>query len=298
MKRLASVLVTIALLPLAAAAVPDCPELPDVTPVRVAILPAEIVVARLQRIVEAPLDRRDRTEVIRGLWRAAGCTGFEEHRRAKNGIPGFVCTLHGESEERVVIGANLTGDGEASAALIPSLYESLAVAKRRHTLVFASFAPKGSSALRFLEATPPDARAQIRVLLHVGPLGYGPLRIHPENADRALECAIRRAGVSLRTPVAEDTPPPDSSTLISPLRRGDPRKYTPLPGRGVWQTFRSRGVRVSGVHTGDPMRAMKHFDTKAYYANYRHLTAAIALIDAQTLAPEQARPSAPITSLR
>lgn len=107
----------------------------------------ETVEARLQRYQG---NDKQREETLRTLFGDAGCGGQHLTERVVKGseLPNLVCTLPGTSDKAFIIGAHYdhisAGEGVvdnwSGASLLPSLYEGMKVAQRKHTFIFIAFA--------------------------------------------------------------------------------------------------------------------------------------------------------------
>ena len=268
----------------------------------------DLLAARLNLLALAPEGRTGRVETMRKLFAAAGCQqisefGDEDGRNVE-------CTAPGTGDGVIVVGTSQAFDSLGTLALLPSLAEAVAAAPRRHTFRWVAFSPhvaiesgesvpKPRGAVRLWKAMARDERAKVEAMIHLGPLGFGPVREHPDAADTKLHCvleeAARVAGIEFGAPL-----PTDSDCRIKqgagpggrlPALRGgaNPSMITcsqtdRWQGAPDWVPFRRADVRVFSVHSRDPRRSSAELDSALYLKTYRALAIFLALAD-ETLAP-------------
>src|SRR5437016_3424931 len=95
----------------------------------------------LDREEHAPVSSPDRQKTLKDLFFQAGCLNDSliEQQVAQLGAANVICRLQGQTDETIIVGASYSQaapDNWSSASLLPSLYESLAGRKRRHTMIF------------------------------------------------------------------------------------------------------------------------------------------------------------------
>lgn len=100
------------------------------------------------RLHGAATKNNERQAALEALFKQVGCeTGLSEQAVKSAKTPNVICTLPGESDEEIVIGAHYDKvsqgrgvvDNWSGASLLPTLFESLHGEKRHHTLVFIGF---------------------------------------------------------------------------------------------------------------------------------------------------------------
>ena len=273
-----------ALLIVTGALAAECP--PPTGSVRAMFHEPDVIANRL-----AFYDARDREATragaLRSLFEAAGCPQIAE--LGDGARRNVLCTVPGGGAGAIVVGVSQTFDSPGSAALLSSLAESLAVAQRNHTFHWVAFSahetwadksqraqkPKGAS--RWLEALTPAERANVRAMIHLGPMGFGPVWVHPPGADDRLRCPLEHAARAARLPLGS----PDQ------LRRecgGGPGvvecEYNAhWQGGNDWQPFRRIEMPVFGIHTGNQRKLGGAQGGDAYFASYRMLIVFLALAD-------------------
>jgi len=283
----------------------------------------ELLAERLSYLAQAPETSGGRADAMRTLFAAAGCAQINElgDERGRN----VECTLPGSDGGVIVVGTSQVFDSLGTLAMLPSLAEALAAAPRSHAFRFVAFSahdsvrngereqrPKGAT--RFLDALSAADRAKVDVMVHIGPLGFGPIREHPAGADARLRCSLGRAARSAGIELGDPQP---SESECEVKRFAGPGSR--LPGRDQiasmiacpktnlsqgaidWQPFRRAGIPIFGVHSSDPLRSSEKLETALYLQSYRALAIFLALSDevlAARAAPAEAPPTGAATSPR
>jgi hypothetical protein len=267
----------------------------EATSVRVMFHEPEVLTARIATLGDAGDAPAPRRAAFRKLFEAAGCTQISEQGDSESS-KNVECTALGTGSGVIVVGVSQKQDSIGSAALLASLAESLAVAPRKHTFRWVAFSqsakhggkPKG--AMRLLRALTEGERRQIRAMVHIGPLGFGPPRGHPGGADDRLRCALDTAAGTLGTTVLFG----NTQERVKARRCFAPGYSVALEcpqnqqidwsGAKDWEPFRRAGIPVLGIHSGHPEMLSADLDGEVYYHTYRLLSIALALVD-DALAP-------------
>ena len=139
--------IVVSLLALLAA---GCATLGEATPVRGPITIRIGMYPRglLARVDPVPRESEAREWRLHELFSEVGCEKIYEQGSGGSSVPSVVCTLPGEGDETIVVGANLrkpaipgrVPDDWIAAVMLPSLFESLRAAPRRHTFQFVGLA--------------------------------------------------------------------------------------------------------------------------------------------------------------
>jgi len=120
----------------------------------------------------------------------------EETVRRKD-PPNIICTLHGTTSSLIIVGAHFDHVHEGSgaiddwsgASLLPSLYQALKDAPRKHTFVFIGFTDEEEGLLGstfYVKHLPKDRLAAIRGMVNLECLGVGPTVVWAHVADKRL----------------------------------------------------------------------------------------------------------------
>lgn len=179
--------------------------------VRFVPISRDVIEARLQQFETTNAKRKTR---LARIFQEAGCTG-ERYREVPvkgSKLPNLVCTLPGETETVILVGAHydLVDQGKGvvdnwtGAALLPSLLESLAGHARRHTFVFVGFTDeeKGLVGSKFyVSQLTPEEKQKIRGMVNLDTLGLSPTKVWVSRADRTLLTALAVVARSMKLPL-------------------------------------------------------------------------------------------------
>ncbi len=243
-----------------------------------------------ERLNKVSTKNSERAQRLLEMFREAGCTGDRLREQAVKGskIPNIICTLPGQSEAAIVVGAHLDWWGDAGqgvvdnwsgAALLPTLYQSVPEG-RRHTLVFVGFADKESdpSGSRFyVRQLSREERGRIRAMVHLSSLGTGATRVWMNQSDPKLVSDLARVAAAMKIAVtgvnAEQVGTDDAGAFR------DAKVPTISLHSLTQQTFPILG---SARDTPEAIRMDDYYDT------YRLVSAYLMLLDA-VLSPPAAQ---------
>jgi hypothetical protein len=260
--------------------------------VRVMRHEADVLAGRLSLYAKAPNKPDARAQAIHKLFEAAACPQLTQGEGSDRNVE---CTVPGAATDAIVVGVSQKYDSVGSAALLASLQEALAAAPRRHTFRWIAFSahetkeertkvvqkPKGAT--RVVDALDEAERALVRAMVHIGPVGFGPVWTHPANADDRLKCtletAAKIAGVDLG---AADNLVRDCDPAPGRLECEEAADWS---GGNDWRPFRRTGIPVFGIHTGSERKLGGRIDGNRYVATYRMLAVFLALADEALAAP-------------
>jgi hypothetical protein len=147
-----------------------------------------------ERAEQPPASRQDREARIKELFMQAGCTRDRLSEQPLDSLPGanLICRLPGKSKEVIIVGANSRQavlDNWTSACLLPSLFQSLAGRKRRHTFLFIAFADgdRDLAGSQFFAAHMNQADADhTEAMINLDALGFSPTKISSSGSDKKL----------------------------------------------------------------------------------------------------------------
>ncbi|MGJ5816480.1 M28 family metallopeptidase [Paludibaculum fermentans] len=165
------------------------------------------------RLALATPDQAERFARLKTMFEDAGCGGHLTEIKVKHAkLPNLMCVLPGASDQEVVVGAHfdsvpkVTGvvDNWSGAALLPSLYQSIAKQPRKHTFRFVAFVDEekglvGSRA--YATALKAEDRARILGMINVDSVGTGPMNVGLNESDEKLTTILRRAAISQKTDI-------------------------------------------------------------------------------------------------
>jgi hypothetical protein len=156
-----------------------------------------------------------REATLKKLFRDAGCSTefIKEYPVRKSKAPNVSCTLPGNDEEVIIIGAhfdhvdegNGVVDNWSGASLLPSLFQSIHSFPRRHTFVFIGFAAEEKGMLgskAYVAGLSPEEIARIRGMIDIDTLGLGPTEIWVSNSDPTLVKDLYATASTMKLPVS------------------------------------------------------------------------------------------------
>jgi hypothetical protein len=234
-----------------------------------------------QRLQAVPRKLADRKSTLESLFQEAGCDGarFVEQPVPHSKAPNLVCTLPGETASEIVVGGHLDSielgmgavDDWSGAALLPSLYQSLKNAPRRHRFVFVGFAAEeeglvGSGA--FVHKLPGDEVRHIHSMINLECLGLGPPEIWVSRASPRLLKEYTVIASVLHIPMIG----------MNVDRIGDDDSHSFLDAGIPVLTIHSLTSQTLPIihHASDKVSAIRPDD---YYTAYRLAAAYLAYLD-------------------
>ena len=148
---------------------------------------------------------------LKSLLAESGCQGASFREQAVKGSkePNLICETPaaGEQPRKIIVGAHFDavgGDGVidnwSGAVLLPSLFEFLASAPRRHTFEFVAFAGEEKGLLGskvFVHSLSTPDRAQIAAVVTMDSLGLTPTKCWPNGSSKELISAAIQIARSL-----------------------------------------------------------------------------------------------------
>ncbi len=291
------------LAPAQLAAEPACA--PPAGAVRLMLHEPDVLAGRLSHLTKSPDSPAGRVAAVRQLFEAAGCPQIVESGEGRR--HNLECFVRGASDDVIVVGVSQFYDSIGSVALLPSLAEAMAAAPRKHSFRYVAFSaheavsdrvnrvqkPKG--AMRLIDSLGEAERGRVRVMIHTGPVGFGAISSHPEQADERLACAFaqaaKTAGLEPRANgdrnadcVGGGAGPQSTSRAYMDCRPG--MDWT---GGHEWEPFRRVGIRVFGIHSEAEAKFGGKLDPTLYVKSYRMLAVFLALADDALAAPPPAQ---------
>lgn len=244
----------------------------------VAVVPKARVTARLERL---PPSNEERQGALGELLLEAGCP---ESRLRLQTVPGssqanVICSLPGESEELIVVGAHFDKVPEGQGAvdnwtgtsLLPSLYESIAARPRFYAYEFVGFAAeelglRGSR--QYVRSLRGDPKRTVRAMVNMDSLGVGVTKMEVNRSDPELVCNALEA----------------ARLLALPLQGMNVDRV----GMTDSQSFRARGIQSLSIHSIDqehvpvlngPLDRLEEVDRDHLYTTYKLVAALLSLLD-------------------
>ncbi len=135
-----------------------------------------------------------REAALKAMFAEVGCGGVREQAVPGRRQPNVICVLPGSTPEEIVVGAHFdhvaAGDGVvdnwSGASLLPSLYQALANAPRKHTYVFVGFTGEEEGLLGskfFVGQMTPEEIGRISLMVNLDTLGLGPTEVWVKQSD-------------------------------------------------------------------------------------------------------------------
>ena len=159
-------------------------------------VPREVVASRLHRI---HMKNAEREADLKEMFDEAGCAGdrLEEEVVRRKDPPNIICTLPGLSGSLIIVGAHSDhaelGSGAvddwSGASLLPSLFQALKDAPRKHTFTFVGFTDEEKGLLGsefYVKHFPKERLAAICAMVNLECLGAGPTAVWAKVADKRL----------------------------------------------------------------------------------------------------------------
>lgn len=251
----------------------------EVVKVSVDLLDRQAVMARLHAIER---DNRKREAVEKQLFTEAGCSQHLEEQPVKDvKVPNVICVLPGESDNTIVVGAHTDHvemgmgavDNWTGAALLPSLYQTLAEKPRHHTFVFVGFTDeeRGLVGSRFYVASlGPEAKSKIKAMVNFDSLGRGRTDVWGNVKAPELTQAYAAVAKALGEPAT-------SVTIGLSDADSDSFSRANIPAITLHALATEGDLRL--LHSvRDQMREV---DADAYYGNYRFASYYLVYLDQQ-----------------
>jgi hypothetical protein len=164
--------------------------------VQLDVVNAELVQQRLEMVKPDVHARRDTLEA---LFREVGCAELTQQKVPGSKEPNVLCSLPAQNDgaRTIVVGAHFdyasigTGavDDWSGAALLPSLYQSLAKHPRRHRFVFAGFAAEETGlngSREYVKKLGKEGRPTVAAMVNLECLGLGAPTIWLSRTDTEL----------------------------------------------------------------------------------------------------------------
>lgn len=240
----------------------------------------EIIQQRLQMVSRKLPERKSTLESLFG---EAGCGADRLSEQPVHGPkePNIICALETDAPgaTTIVVGGHWdfinsgTGavDDWSGAAMLPSLYQSLKGAPRRHRFLFIAFADEEQGLLgskKYVGALPAADRQKIRAMINLECLGMQPPEVWVSRADNRLLNLYAAAAHSLGL----------ASIGADVDRAGDDDSHP----------FLSAGIPVLTIHSvtsqnirtlHSPADTLAAINRDYYYASYRLAAAYLAYLD-------------------
>jgi Peptidase family M28 len=236
-----------------------------------------------QRLEGFKRDNKEREIALLTMFRESGCGGEQLTEQAVKGakLPNVVCVLPGSGDRTVIVGAHYDhvseGDGVvdnwSGASLLPSLYEAIRGAPRKHTYIFIGFSAEEDGEVGshfYAQHMSKEQVAATDAMVNMDTVGLGPTRIWLTHADKRLASAIAYLGKAMGSPVgATDVDQVGSTDSVQFEERKIPSITIHSLDQKAWDAniLHSNKDVISAIHEDE------------YYQTYRLVAAYIAYLD-------------------
>ncbi len=254
-----------------------CPLLAQGVKIQFEPVGVDVVKARLER---NPATNGERAAALGKMFGEAGCSGAMLADQAVEGArqPNVVCAVPGATSSTIVVGAHIdfaeAGRGVvenwSGASLLPSLFEALRQAPRKHKFVFVGFADreKGRRGSIFYVKNLGPEKGQTKAMIDVEALGVAQTKVQMDHSDKGLSQKMASIAKSLGFGIGGS----DNNQVAE--SDGKTFHEAKIPVLSV-HSLSGLGVRIPGSHE-DNSTAI-HMDQ--YYESYKLLAAYLAYLD-------------------
>jgi Zn-dependent M28 family amino/carboxypeptidase len=236
-----------------------------------------------ERMKQVTFGNEKRSKRLQALFKESQCEG---ERFSTQHVPGFnlgniICVLPGASDSVIIVGAHFDHahlghgavDNWSGAALLPSLYQSIATEKRKHTYVFIGFTEeeKGLIGSEYYAYTlRREQRGKIRAMINLDSLGLGTPVIWLTQGDAQLAGLLKTVADGLKIPLmGVNMDGVGSTDSVSFSKRN-------IPSLTIHSI---RQETLSVLHSpNDTLAAIKLDD---YYETYRLIAAYLVYLDSK-----------------
>ena len=211
-------------------------------------------------------------------------------------VPNVICVLPGTSDRVIIVGGHFdrvpssegVADNWSGASLLPSLYESINVERRKHSYVFIGFTDEevGRVGSRFfVRKMTPEQVAATAAMINLDTLGLSPTEVWKSRSDPRLVLAINSVATYLNLPLSyvnfENVGSTDSESFKA-------RKIPRITFHSISQKSENEQILHSKK---DKLSAM---NLDYYYDTYHVLVVYLAYLDYFLANPEAGATPAPI----
>lgn len=234
----------------------------------------------LDRVKQSLPENKQREQEIKELFHSAGCGSATVEEPVKHvTTPNVICRLQGDTDEEIIVGAHYdkvnvgTGaiDNWSGAALLPSLYQGLALKKPHHTFIFVAFTGEEEGLLGseyFVKHMPHDELARTEAMINMDTLGLSYTKVWVHRADKNLFNALLIVAGALKLPVGEV----DVERVGSTDSESFAGKHVP---RITIHSITQETLKI--LHS--PADTLDKLRPDDYYETYRLLQAYLAYLD-------------------
>ncbi len=241
-----------------------------------------------RQVIESRLGRyggnnKQREATLKQMFMEAGCDEqhISEQPVKESSQPNVICTLPGASDKVIIVGAHFDrvpeGDGVvdnwSGASLLPSLYEAIKIAPRKHTYIFIGFTDEEKGEIGshyYAHKMTKEQVAATDAMVNMDTLGLAPTEVWSSHSDKRLLRIMSFVAKQMNLPVTgmnvEQVGSTDSEQFAD-------RKIPSITIHSLTQ--QSWNAKI--LHTSsDKLSAMK---LDQYYETYRLVAGYITVLD-------------------
>jgi hypothetical protein len=237
-------------------------------------------------------NNQEREVTLKKLFAEAGCDSQHLSEQPVKGskLPNVICSLAGSSDKLIIVGAHFDkaseGDGVvdnwSGASLLPSLYEAVKAAPRKHTYIFIGFTDEELGEIGSHFYVHQMTKAQVAAtdaMVNMDTLGLAPTEVWTSHSDERLTAALayiaNRLQVHLSGMNVEEVGTTDAEQFS---QRHIPRITIHSLTQETWNAhiLHSPKDKISAIKLDD------------YYETYRLLGAYISYLDQTPSVPTAA----------
>jgi peptidase M28-like protein len=241
---------------------------------------AEIVEARLR---DVPHKNQVRHRKLEELFNSVNCDGEQMQNQVikYSNSPNLICTLPGETDSVIIVGAHFDNQGSGAgvvdnwsgASLLPSIYQSLAKNKRKHTFRFIGFTDEevGLVGSRYyVDRLSKEEVPLIKAMVNIDTVGLGPASVWLSSADKLLANAFLVIVNALNMPAIGMNIDGVGSTDSESFR------VRKIPSITIHSVTRAK---MAILHTGRDR--INEVNLEEHYKTYRLVLAYLTFLDGQ-----------------
>ena len=236
-----------------------------------------------ERLKQVTFGNKKRSERLQTLFRESQCEGehFEIQKVRGSDLGNIICLLPGASDSVIIVGAHFDHtnlghgavDNWSGAAMLPSLYQSMATEKRKHTYVFIGFTEEERGLIGseyYARTLSPEFRSKVRAMINLDALGLSTPAIWLSQGDARLAGLLKAVADGMKVPlIAVNVEQVASSDSVSFSKRN-------IPSLTIHSI---RQETLSVIHSPrDTLSAIKLDD---YYQTYRLIAAYLVYLDSK-----------------
>jgi hypothetical protein len=236
-----------------------------------------------ERLKQVTFGNEKRSKRLQALFRESQCGGehFEIQKVRGSDLGNIICLLPGASDSVIIVGAHFDHanlghgavDNWSGAAMLPSLYQSIAREKRKHTYVFIGFTEEERGLIgseHYARNLTPEQRSKVRAMINLDSLGAGTPVIWLSQGDAWLAGLLKAVADGLKIPLM--------AVNVDGAGRTDSLSFSQrkIPSLTIHSL---RPDNFSVIHSrNDTLSAIK---LDEYYETYRLIAAYLVYLDSK-----------------